>query len=184
MPTNGLVVMTPTSIVSTGSGNSSSIETNGKVTYASCSTLSLNGVFTSSYDNYLILASHKSATFNDTNYIRLRTGGVDNSTASSYVSQTLNTFTTTTPAGNRATSNLGQIAHCSPTLQGGFVVYLFGPAMTQPTAWRADSMSGYTNALYFSVGGTHNQSISYDGFTIFGASISFNGSLTVFGFNK
>ena len=100
MSVNGLVVMTPTSIASTGTGNSSSIGANGKVTFSSCATLSLNGVFTSSYDNYMVVVRNTSTAVNNM-VVRLRVAGAD-ATGSNYTRQTL-FVNGTSVIGGRAT---------------------------------------------------------------------------------
>jgi hypothetical protein len=50
---DGLVSMTPSSIAH--SGTSASINADGGVDFTAVTELSLNGVFTSDYDNYLIV---------------------------------------------------------------------------------------------------------------------------------
>ena len=182
---NGLVVMTPTSIVSTGTGNSSSIGANGKVTFSSCNTLSLNGVFTSSYDNYMIVTRGKSATSYPYSYIRLRVNGVDNSTASSYVSQYLNSSSTSVGAGRLTDTRTSEAFYAS--LEGGATVFFFGPNLAQPTAFRSvttvgDGAAAWTN---WDVASTHNQSTAYDGFSIvMQGTHSASGLITVYGFNQ
>ena len=75
---NGLHLITPTSIASTGTGNSSSINTNGSVTFSTCATLSLNGVFSADYDNYMIVMRHVGSDASAFNIdLRLRLSGTD-----------------------------------------------------------------------------------------------------------
>ena len=182
MPINGLVVMTPTSIASTGTGNSSSIGANGKVTFSSCETLSLNGVFTSSYDNYMIVCRH-SVTANDGLRFRLRASGTDNSTASSYVFQYISAASTSV-TGARETNNYAQISVRGNTQRAGFTAYFFGPNLSQPTAYRSVVVDDLSSAAISDFAGTHNQSSSYDGLTIYGSVYAFSGAITVYGFNQ
>ena len=56
---DGLVTMTPTSIAVAGAGSSASINSDGGVDFTSATSLSLNGVFTSGYDNYLLVIFHE-----------------------------------------------------------------------------------------------------------------------------
>ena len=182
MPINGLVVMTPTSIASTGTGNSSSIGANGEVTFSSCATLSLNGVFTSSYDNYMIVMRH-SNTDDWAVRFRLRASGTDNSTTSSYVSQYWFAASTSVSA-ERTTVNYGTWGARGNTQRAGFTAYLFGPNLAQPTAWRSVMADDYQSAAVTDFAGTHNQSTSYDGVNLIASGGSFTGAVTVYGFNQ
>jgi hypothetical protein len=183
MPTNGLVVMTPTSIASTGTGNSSSINADGSVDFASCATLSLNGVFTSSYDNYMVVMRSVASNNAETGNIRLRASGSDNSTASSYTRQYIAANGTSVTA-NRTSGSDAFIYNSDDTQRSGLILYLFGPYLVQPTAGRTTPVSGFDNAYLLDAAFTHNQSTSYDGFSLYPATGSFSGLLTVFGFNQ
>lgn len=73
----GLVQIVPSS-VTVGSG-SGSVDANGAITFSGASSVSVNDVFSASYDNYY-LVGNLSATGGDV-YIRWRVGGADNSTS-------------------------------------------------------------------------------------------------------
>lgn len=182
MPVNGLVTMTPTSIASTGTGNSSSIGTNGSVTFSSCETLSLNGVFTSSYDNYLIKLLITTAGATGSANMRLRVSGTDNSTGNSYVWQQLRVTGTTLSASRTTTTSWNFVYNDNnPT---GVDVFVFGPQLTQATAMRSINASDYLNAQIYDIGGTHNQATSYDGFSILNMLQQPSGKICVYGFNQ
>jgi len=180
---NGLVVMTPTSIASTGAGNSSSINADGSVDFSSCATLSLNGVFTSSYDNYMIVArTQKSANY----YLsgRWRASGTDESSASNYYTDQSLYADGTTVAGGRTARNHFYVTYLDSALRNGFVAYFYGPYLSQPTAGRTVAADSYLNAETIDAAYTHSLSNSYDGITFFPQSGTFSGLLTVFGFNQ
>lgn len=181
MPANGLVVMPPTSIAY--SGTSASINTDKSVTFTSVTTLSLNGVFTSSYDNYMVTMRFTNTAFDYIQY-RLRLSGTDNSTASSYVYQSLNASGLGTPSGSRSTNNQGRLAVGNSTQREGLTLFMFGPSMAQPTAARTITVDDRSSAGIWDHASTHNQSTAYDGLTIFPASGNMSGLLTVFGFNN
>lgn len=182
MPVNGLVTMTPTSIASTGTGNSSSINTNGSVTFSTCAALSLNGVFTSSYDNYMVTL-RSSASLNPIIYMRFRASGTDNSTTASYVSQLLEGAANSV-LGSRTTAQEGWFAYSSSTQRSGATGYFLGPNLAQATAWRSTSLYGVNNAVIHDMAGTHSEATSYDGFTLYPVTGSFTGLVTVYGFNQ
>ena len=177
----GMVLMTPTSIASTGTGNSSSINANGSVTFSSCATLSLNGVFTSSYDNYMIVIRHTPSAATNV-AMRLRASGTDNSTASSYVRQYLGADSSTVSA-NRLTSNLWDAVFSSFTTQrDGATIYVFGAYLAQPTAMRSVSVQSNSSGAISDNAGTHNQSTAYDGFTLIcDTTLTLSGLVTVYG---
>ena len=180
MAINGLVVMTPSSIAY--SGTSASINADGSVDFSAVTSLSLNGVFTSAYDNYMVVMRYVSGT-NDAMNFRLRASGTDNSTANSYVTQSLDASSTAINA-SRTTSNLGIAAALASAQRSGFSFYCYGPYLAQPTAFRSINPNGISDARLDDRAGTHNQSTSYDGISFIAASNNFSGLLTVFGFNQ
>lgn len=181
MAVNGLVTMTPTSIASTGTGNSSSINTNGSVTFSTCATLSLNGVFTSGYDNYMIsLRFIDSSASGNFVAMRLRASGAIDT--NNYTTQELFAGATTlTPA--RTATNQWRLAWTSVTQRDGATIYVFGPFLNQTTVFRSVCVAGESNAILFDAAGTHSQASSYDGFTFYPANAG-SGLITVYGFNQ
>ncbi len=180
MPANGLIVMPPTSIAY--SGTSAAINTDKSVSFSAVTSLSLNGVFTATYDNYMIVVRFVASTGINPN-LRLRVGGVDNSTASSYVWEQLQAGGGVVTA-NRTTTTSIPIGLIGTAQRAGGTTYVFGPAIAQPTAFRTVGASNIDNAEFYDYSGTHNQSTSYDGFSIIPSSGNMTGLLTVFGFNN
>ena len=137
------------------------------------SSFNLDNVFSSSFTNYKIFINIIGSNDSDVN-MRLRVGGSDNSTANSYVRQLLQA-TSTTVSGSRVTSNLINIARYGNTLKNSFEITIYNPFLTVPTVFQSyvnDSVSGAFLALY---SGTHNQTVSYDGFTL----TPFGGTFTI-----
>jgi hypothetical protein len=181
--TNGLVVMTPTSVAKTGTGSTATINSDGSVVFDLCTTLSLNGVFTSSYDNYMIVMRATTSLawpyFNS----RLRASGTDNTTASSYTNQYLTANGTTVSAGSGSDNRWFGAA--LDDNESGFTAYIFGPNLAQPTAYREVPATGELGAVFWEFAGTHNQSTAYDGITYYPDSPNtVKGLVTVFGFNQ
>ena len=176
---DGHHLITPTTVAKTGTGSTATINTNGSVTFLSCATLSLNGVFSADYDNYMIVARHSTTADYSWN-IRFRVSGTDNSTASSYVYQYV-FGDSTTVSGARTTSNWATFSARGNTQRGGVVGSVYGPFLAQPTAYRSDLADDYLNAALTSFVGTHNQSTSYDGLTFHAAASSFSGLVCVYG---
>ena len=176
----GMVLLTPTSIAH--SGTSASIGANGQVTFTAVTSLSLNGVFSADFDNYVVFIEAGMSNASSANMqMRLRSNGSDNSTANSYTLQYIQANGSTIDAG-RGTYNLAPIGTwAGNTLRNGFCVSVYGPFLSQPTALRSVTMSSFNSATIEDTAGTHNQSTSYDGATFSLSSFNMTGKLAVYG---
>ena len=176
---DGLIVMTPTSINVTGT--SGSINADGGVDFTAVTALSLNGVFTSSYDNYLIVIRAVCTTF-DNLLLRWRVGGTSAS-GSNYTFQTLVADGGPSPSGQRSTSQTStRLGNVSATQRDGLSVAVYGPFLAQPTALRSVTVNGQSSARFDDIAATHSLSTSYDGFELICSAI--DGSITVFGYEE
>ena len=173
----GMVLVTPSSIAY--SGTSASIGANGSVEFSAVTSLSLNGVFTADYDNYMMVMQFSGTAATGVLY-RLRSGGTDNSTASSYVFQYIEANGSTVSAA-RSTQNYGRLGVMGSTLRNGISANIYGPYLSQPTAVRAVCGNSISNARLDDAASTHNQSTSYDGCTIYPESGNFTGLVSVYG---
>lgn len=176
---NGMELLTPTSIAKTGPTSTATINANGSVTYAYCDTLSLNGVFSSTYDNYMVVVRGTEIGQTDVG-MRLRASGTDNVTASSYTYQRL-LVDGLTEQGVRSVSTVAIVATAAAVTRNGWVLDLWGPFLAQPTAFRSTTVSDISNGQIQDYAGTHNQSTSYDGITLSGISNPLHGLLAVYG---
>ena len=181
MATNGLVVMTPSSIAY--SGTSASINADGSVDFSAVTSLSLNGVFTGDYDNYMI-AIRNTANTTDNLCYRLRASGTDTAT-STYTRQFIY-VNGTSVTGLRSTLTQAFINAPFNTQRIGTTVYLFGPFLTQPTAVRSVTVLDQSSAGIYDNASTQSGSTSFDGITfrLEGGTGTITGLLTVFGFNQ
>jgi hypothetical protein len=180
---DGMVLMKPTSIASTGTGNSSSIGTNGSVTFDTCATLSLNGVFTADYDNYQIVIRHVGSSSGQSFDFRLRVSGTDAS-ASNYTWQTLRGDGTTVDGVRSTSQSSYRVGSVDSNLRSGLSCFIYAPFIAQPTAFRsvgAESDTSSDNARIYDTGGTHSLSTAYDGFTIYPSAGSITGLIAVYG---
>ena len=177
----GMVLLTPSSVDITGGGSETATTlANGSVEFSACATLSLNGVFSADYDNYLISMRHTASSTTQIWY-RMRSGGSDNSTANSYTWQYLQADGSTVN-GARSTNNYAWIAYGGSTQREGHSINVYGPYLAQPTAVRSVSALGLSDARILDNASTHNQSTSYDGITIYPqATYTFTGLVSVYG---
>jgi hypothetical protein len=177
-----MVLMKPTSVASTGSGNSSSIGTNGSVTFSACETLSLNGVFTADYDNYMVVIRYSCSAAGDNPLnFRLRDTGTDES-GNNYTHQLLEANDSSVSAARTSSTSLGRMGRIDNAERGGQVLHVYGPYLAQPTAFR--NVSGWGDNRISDSATTHSLSDNYDGITIFpatGTNDDISGLVSVYG---
>jgi hypothetical protein len=173
----GMVLLTPTSI--THSGTSASVGANGQVTFTAVTSLSLNGVFSADFDNYVV-SFNSTISVSTTIFYRMRLSGTDNTTASSYVSQVLYGSGTTVGAA-RDTNDYGSFYYSNTGGQNGCTQYVYGPNLAQPTATRSVAQNVAGGIYIEDYATTHNQSTAYDGITYWVGGGGFSGALQVYG---
>lgn len=161
--TMGMVLLKPTSIAH--SGTSASIGANGQVTFTAVTSLSLNGVFSADFDNYVVSLRFSVAS-NTNDVVRLRASG-SNATGSNYTFQYLYAESTSVVAARLSSVSYWFAGNATPAIaQNGRTIYFYGPFLAQPTAMRTIPVDAANSALLYDVAGTHSLSSSYDGFTL------------------
>lgn len=155
-----------------------------KTDFSAVSTVSVNGCFTSTYDNYRIVISDVIGSGSNMTYLRLRAAGAD-STGSIYSTQgysastgggaVLNQIVAFWPLGYAAT-----IGRCSANFE------IFGAFKAQTTV-----VNGQVTARYGAAGnqtdqfgGTHDAATSYDGFSFYPAAGTMTGTIRVYGYRN
>jgi hypothetical protein len=178
-PLGGMVLMTPTSVATTGTSSTATIGTNGSVAFSSCATLSLNGVFNTDYDNYMISIRH---TGSGSIYIqgRLLTGGSEAS-GSNYVSQYLYASGTSVAGARYTSQTIAYLSSTYNTQRSGVTVNVYGPFLAQPTAFRSITALDFTSAYIEDYASTHSLSTSYDGIKLITSAGTFSGLVSVYG---
>jgi hypothetical protein len=179
MSKNGLILLTPTSIAHTGT--SATVSANGSVEFSACSSLSLNGVFSADYDNYMVVIRHQGTTSNSY-YARWRVSGSDSS-GTDYAYQYL-AVSGSIVVSARSTGRTGGRISSHWTSPAGVVLYVYGPYLAQPTAHRSVQMESYDTVRMLDFAGTHSLSNSYDGLTLFADAGLTSGRVAVYGMRK
>jgi hypothetical protein len=149
------------------------------VTFTAVTSLSLNGVFSATYDNYVIVIRYVAASGDPRTRLRLRTAGTDAS-GSNYVRQVVDANGSSVSAA-RATESAATIGEFSSTQRSGETVHMYGPFLAQPTAMRNVNAGGFTSARLADNACTHSLSTSYDGCTIYPESSDMSGAIAVYG---
>lgn len=178
----GLIPVIPTSVDKAGTGSSVAISSLGAVTFTTCTSLSLNGVFSAAYRNYRIVISDNLASVDSTSFVfGLRNGGVDR-TASSYLYEGFYINATGVIngvySGGATVSNLGYTS--SNPGRGTSTLDIFGPfSSNMQTTYNSVNTS---NFWYSQRGHLHAETIQNDGFTIFPGSGNISGIVQVYGY--
>jgi len=173
----GLVLMTPTSVDKTGT--SATITTNGAVEFTACSSISLNGVFTSEYDNYKIVVRATCAS-QVSLQLRWRASGSDAS-GTNYTTQ-LVYVTPSSVAASRDIRNYHYLGYVSAAGYLGVTVDTYGPQIAASTHLRTISIMPYPGPEIWDEMETHSLATSYDGVTIY-SSANWTGQIAVYGMN-
>lgn len=174
----GLAKIVPSSVaVGSGTGSASAL---GTVSFSGCSSVSLNDVFSATYDNYKVLLTISGA--NVTGTMRFRVSGADNSTAN-YNLQTLR-VTGTTIDGGRSTgqtsfTNIGGVATVEMPVEMT-ITYPFATAKTGISVYasNSDDLSRITG-----MGGYFDATTSFTGFSLIPSSGTITGTVRIYGYN-
>jgi hypothetical protein len=152
-------------------------------TFSAVSSVSLDDVFTSEYENYLIIGDKlKSNTANEI-LIRLRAGGVDATGSnyygkSAYITTVIGMWTASTTAFNYMPFNSTGIA--------AFEMGLYAPQISEETVftYSAHCSNSAAGPLSTFGGASHRVASSYDGFTIYGTTGTITGTIRVYGYEN
>jgi hypothetical protein len=184
---NGLIVITPSSVSSTGTTDVSGIKADGSVSFTNCETLTVNDVFTSAYDNYLIEMRYQGTDDQRNLLMRFTTSGVEY-TITRYRRQLLSASSSTALATRQTSLSAFYIGLLDSELRSGISIQVYAPALLEPKVVRSRGVSGDGNARFWDEGGSFTGTDAYDGFKfLFDGSSSTRtatGQLTVFAYNQ
>jgi hypothetical protein len=176
----GLRLVTPTSIANSGGSASAS---GGAVTFTGVTSVSLNAVFSSTYENYLIVITVLGS-IPDNISIRFRTAGTDN-TSSTYAHQRLIVDGASVTAG-RATAQTKSIWGNVGTASAAVNQILIGTPFdaTKITSGRSACSSSYLSAFIQESAFVFSSNVSFDGFTILPDSGNMTGVVRCYGYQN
>lgn len=167
MPKQGLHLIPPTSTTVSGGGSqTATINTNGSVTFSGVYGLKLSGVFTNIYDNYQIVCRTTRSGGNTAIYAYML-NGTTRDTSSNYNFELLQ-IDGTSYQGSRTTSTTETVlGYSSTTRPHGFVCFIYGPYLSQPTVGRSLAVDSTSNARIYEAAWSHNVSSSFDGIELY-----------------
>jgi hypothetical protein len=178
----GLIPLTPTS-VAVGSG-SATINAGGSVTFTGASSVSLNGVFSSTYTNYYAILNMTATSTEQDVSCRLRASGTDTST-STY--QYLRSQLYTSYTGSETTTTGFYIAtpHATAITAHNAMMTFYNPNLAVRTAINTNNVIVDSNGNVYSriVAGNQTGSTQFDGFTLYVGG-NFAGTVMVYGYTN
>jgi hypothetical protein len=188
--TNGQV-LTADSTAATGlKWASSSAPTNvglvcvkARTTFSGVTFITCDGVFTSTYKNYLIMADYTS-TAGAVLPLVLRVGGV-NASGNNYSYQALQVNGTSVSAARTVNNTAIEVGSSNGSDSSSTIITLFNPQVSAGTNIEASynySGGNYQTPLFSEIKGNHSVATSYDGFALSIGSGTFTGSYTVYGY--
>ena len=181
--TNGQV-LTADSTAGTGlkwaTPASSSLTLVRSQTFTTSSSVDLSDIFSTTYDNYLILGTYTPSAGADLNF-RFRVSGADNST-SNYSHQNLIVDNTTVTAGRAASGTSGTFGTGSASARTSFTSTMFNPFLTATKNY-VNQVAVRSSSTIFTVGtsGGFDASTSFTGMTLLPSSGTITGTIRIYG---
>jgi hypothetical protein len=176
----GLVLMKPSSVVN-GTDNGK-----GTVSFSAATTVSLNDVFSATYNRYLLVVSYTKAGTTGSMNLRLRVSGSDASGSDykyhfNYGESTVGTYASV--AANTATSLRITVDNSTTDIQSTSLT-IFDPFAATRTSFIGTQMNYGNTTAGGALAGGHNLNTSYTGFTLFPSNGTMTGSVSIYGFNN
>jgi hypothetical protein len=172
----GMVLVTPTSAVN------GTVGATGAVTFTSASTISVNGCFNSSYDNYKILINISSATDTASLLMRLRVSGSDNSGATSY-QRTGYLATPSTLSNSYVATNSLFAGSLSSGVSSNVPIEIMNPFNAIATTAYLTTFDQPSNNSR-GINMMHIDSTSFDGFSLIISVGSVTGTVRIYGYRN
>jgi hypothetical protein len=177
LPTlGGLVQSNPTTIANSGG---TATLTSNTVTFTTVNSVSLNGVFTSTYSNYHIVLTAAGST-NNSLYARMRASGTD-ATGANYNYRRVENASDGGAQNNQTTAVIGYVTTSSG--QSLLSAEIVAPQAAAPTFMRWSNVVNIpANTEIIAV--KHDVSTAYDGITIYPSTGTITGTVAVYGYRK
>lgn len=179
---SALTLITPTSTANSGG---SVTTTGGEVSFSGCTSVSVNGVFSSTYTNYLIITDSISANTQTDIYFRLRASGTD--TTTNYGGMT---FTKPFATGVAAPVSIGSNTFGTASVyfgDGNNTGKFFNNfIISSPNVATKTSLTGalISEGTYQTIGGYQSDNTQFDGFTFYTTTNNITGKVRVYGYSK
>jgi hypothetical protein len=178
----GLVLVKPSTVVN-GTDNGK-----GTVNFSAVSSVSLNGVFTSTYRHYRISLQLTAATADADLQLRMRIGATTTAT-NYYYGGNLVIFegTNSIVNGNNTTQwPLGSIDTSNANIAQSYTMDIFSPQINRSTNLVLKGWSQQTggNTYMLNFAGVQNDGTQFDGFSVIATAGAVSGIVSVYGYNN
>ena len=172
----GMDLITPTSVA--GSGVTLS---GGQVTFTAASTVSVNGCYSSAYDNYVVIYAESARSAALSTYLRMRVAGSDSSAANyayKNVALPANSATVTWGAQGNGTTDTSALLSNGDSSTTNYLINVASPFIA--TSTKMGFVVGSTAAMQV-ISAAFTAATSFDGFTIYTGSGNITGTIRVYG---
>ena len=160
-------------------------EVGTQTSFSAASSVVANSVFTSDFEQYLLVVRYTTSTTN-TIGLRLRASGT--SAATNYNSQFFSAENTTVSASRSlAATDFPICANSNGTFWSFSHIWISGPQLAEPTVLQVQNAvnpGAYNAPRWIHWYGNHSTSTSYDGFELLVGTGTFTGNYTLFGVRK
>jgi hypothetical protein len=172
----GLRLLVPTS------ATNGTVGASGAVTFSGVGSVSINGVFNSTYSNYRIVTRWSSSVNGNNLGLKMRSGTTDTTGSDYYGNDFQMGLASSTLTGGNTNANTSLYCGQAETITFGHVMDIFNPFETTRTSVTG---STYANALWINFGGQHALTNSYDGITFLNRSSgTLSGTIRVYGYKN
>jgi hypothetical protein len=145
-------------------------------------TVSFDNVFTSTYENYIILGTLLSSVANPVFNVRLRAGGSDNTNAT-YQKQQLNSSGTTVNGARSANQTAYAFSFVADS-SSVFQLNVFSPQQTKKTGMLGQIDEQITSGVIAITSGGFSATTAFDGISFFPASGNITGNIRIYGYKN
>jgi len=155
-------------------------------TITASSTVNIDNIFTSSFRNYRIVTALTTVAGSGGIYMKMRAGGVSNSSANYAFAATgyISNNSGTNGYSNGVTTSGFELGYCANALGGLFSndMMLYNPQQTQYTTFTGDAVTTFntTNNYTWANGGLMNVTTAYDGLSLIGPA-NMTGVIRIYG---
>jgi hypothetical protein len=164
------------------SGLSAGLDVINTTTFSAVSSVSVDGCFSASYDNYRIILYCNSSSTSPDLILRNRVAGSDESTSNyTFQRSIIRTSLSATQTVNTTSMAIPQ-AHDG--VKAASVIEVLGPKLSQPTVYLCSGYNSFTSGTNFIYAGALNTTTSADGYTLaVSGPQTITGTISVYGYS-
>jgi hypothetical protein len=152
------------------------------VTFSASSSIDFSNVFSSTYDNYLVMGSYTASSTGGLNY-RFRVSGADDSTAN-YNTQNLQVSGASVGAELLSNQTSGTFAAYNSTSRSSFSAEILSPFLSQTTSYFCQGQFSTSTLLGNCYYGAFNATTSFTGMTFLPAAGNVTGTIRIYGISN